>query len=143
MAARVRASDSTSTAALEALKKEEQFEYDFVKAGGLLMAGVDPTGNGGAMAGFGDLRNLELLVEAEFTPVEAIKIATLNGAKWLKAEDRVGTIAPGKQADLILIQGNPATKISDVRNIKVVFKQGVGYDPEKLIKSVEHTVGLH
>ncbi len=143
MAARARATDSTSTAALDALKKEEQFEYDFVKAGGLLMSGVDPTGNGGAMAGFGDLRNLELLVEAEFTPVEAIRIATLNGAKWLKADDRIGTIAPGKQADLILIQGNPAAKISDVRNIKVVFKQGVGYDPEKLIKSVEHTVGLH
>ncbi len=143
MAARARATDSTSTAALDALKKEEQFEYDFVKAGGLLMSGVDPTGNGGAMAGFGDLRNLELLVEAEFTPVEAIKIATLNGAKWLKADDRIGSIAPGKQADLILVQGNPATKISDVRNIKVVFKQGVGYDPEKLIKSVEHTVGLH
>ena len=143
MAARARATDSTSTAALDALKKEEQFEYDFVKAGGLLMSGVDPTGNGGAMAGFGDLRNLELLVEAEFTPVEAIKIATLNGAKWLKADDRIGSIAPGKQADLILIQGNPAAKISDVRNIKVVFKQGVGYDPEKLIKSVEHTVGLH
>jgi len=143
MAARARATDSASTAALDALKKEEQFEYDFVKAGGLLMSGVDPTGNGGAMAGFGDLRNLELLVEAEFTPVEAIKIATFNGAKWLKANDRIGSIAPGKQADLILVQGNPATKISDVRNIKVVFKQGVGYDPEKLIKSVEHTVGLH
>ncbi len=143
MAARARATDSASTAALDALKKEEQFEYDFVKAGGLLMSGVDPTGNGGAMAGFGDLRNLELLVEAEFTPVEAIKIATFNGAKWLKANDRIGSIAPGKQADLILVQGNPETKISDVRNIKVVFKQGVGYDPEKLIKSVEHTVGLH
>ena len=68
MAARARASDSPNTSALEQLKQEQQFEYDFVKAGGLLMAGVDPTGNGGAMAGFGDLRNLELLVEAEFTP---------------------------------------------------------------------------
>jgi imidazolonepropionase-like amidohydrolase len=107
------------------------------------MSGVDPTGNGGAMAGFGDIRNLELLVEAEFTPVEAIKIATLNGAKWLNADDKIGSIAVGKQADLVLIQGNPAARIADVRNIRIVFKEGVGYDPEKLIKSVEHTVGLH
>ena len=143
MAARARASDASSNDALEALKKEQQFEYDFVKAGGLLMSGVDPTGNGGAMAGFGDLRNLELLVEAEFTPVEAIQIATLNGAKWLKVDDRMGTIAHGKQADLVVVEGNPAASISDVRKIKLVFKNGVGYDPDKLIKSVDHTVGLH
>ncbi len=143
LTARARATDSASTAALDALKKEEQFEYEFVKAGGWLMSGVDPTGNGGAMAGFGDLRNLELLVEAEFTPVEAVKIATLNGAKWLKADDRIGSIEKGKQADLVVIEGNPAAKISDVRNVRIVFKGGVGYDSEKLLKSVQHTVGLH
>ncbi len=143
MAARARATDAPNSTSLDSLKKEEQFEYEFVKAGGTLFAGVDPTGNGGAMAGFGDIRNLELLVEADFTPVEAIKIATLNGAKFLKADGRIGSIAAGKQADLVVMQGNPATKISDVRNIKIVFKEGVGYDPEKLIKSVDHTVGLH
>jgi imidazolonepropionase-like amidohydrolase len=143
MAARARASDSTSPDNLTQLKKEMQFEYDFVKAGGHLMAGVDPTGNGGAMAGFGDLRNLELLVEAEFTPVEAIQIATLNGAQWLGQQDRIGSVTAGKQADLVLIQGNPAAKISDVRNVKVVFKDGVGYDPDKLIQSVAASVGLH
>lgn len=141
--ARTRATDSTGTAALQALKKEEQFEYAFSKAGGLLMSGVDPTGNGGAMAGFGDLRNLELLVEADFTPVEAVKIATLNGAKWLKADDRIGSIVTGKQADLVVIQGDPSSKISDVRNVRIVFKNGVGYDPDKLIRFVNHTVGLH
>jgi len=143
MTARARASDTTDTATLEQLKREQQFEYDFVKAGGQLLAGVDPTGNGGAMAGFGDLRNLELLVEAEFTPAQAIKIATLNGAKWLGVDDKVGTVERGKQADLVLIQGNPAARISDVRQVKIVFKEGVGYDPEKLIKSVAGSVGLH
>ena len=143
MASRARASDTTNPGALEQLKKEMQFEYDFVKAGGHLMAGVDPTGNGGAMAGFGDLRNLELLVEAEFTPVEAIKIATYNGAVWLGEQDHVGSIAPGKQADLVVIQGNPAARISDVRNVKMVFKDGVGYDPDKLLRSVAGSVGLH
>lgn len=143
MAARARASDTTDPDALEQLKRGEQFEYDFVKAGGHLMAGVDPTGNGGAMAGFGDLRNLELLVEAEFTPVEAVKIATLNGARRLGVDDKVGTIAVGKQADLVLIHGNPTAKISDVRLVKIVFKDGVGYDPVKLIQSVAGAVGLH
>ena len=143
MASRTRATDAANSTQLDSLKKEEQFEYEFVRAGGTLIAGVDPTGNGGAMAGFGDIRNLELLVEADFTPLEAIKISTLNGAKFLKADDRVGSIAQGKQADLVVIQGNPAAKISDARNIKIVFKEGVGYDPEKLIKSVDHTVGLH
>jgi hypothetical protein len=143
MAARARATDATDSETLQQVKQEEQFEYDFVKAGGHLMAGVDPTGNGGAMAGFGDLRNLELLVEAEFTPAEAIKIATLNGAQWLKIDDKVGTVTPGKQADLVLIQGNPAAKISDVYKVKTVFKDGVGYDPGKLIQSVAGAVGLH
>jgi len=143
MAARARATDSANSGALEQLRKEMQFEYNFVKAGGHLMAGVDPTGNGGAMAGFGDLRNLELLVEAEFTPVEAVKIATYNGAKYLNILDRVGTIEKGKQADLVLIQGNPAARIADVHNVKMVFKDGVGYDPDKLIRSVAGQVGLH
>lgn len=143
MAARARATDAASSISLDQLKKEMEFEYAFAKAGGHVMAGVDPTGNGGAMAGFGDLRNLELLVEAEFTPAEAIKIATLNGAKWLGQQDRIGSIAVGKQADLVLIQGNPAAKISDVRNVKLVFKDGIGYDPDKLIQSVAGSVGLH
>jgi imidazolonepropionase-like amidohydrolase len=143
LAARARATDAAKSTSLESLKKEEQFEYEFVKAGGTLMAGVDPTGNGGAMAGFGDLRNLELLVEAEFTPVEAIQIATLNGAKFLKADNRIGSIKAGKQADLVVIQGNPVTRIADVHNVRLVFKKGVGYDPAKLLRSVDHTVGLH
>ena len=143
MAARARAADATDSETLKQVKQEEQFEYDFVKAGGRLMSGVDPTGNGGAMAGFGDLRNLELLVEAEFTPVEAIKIATLNGAQWLGIDDQVGTVAVGKRADLVVVEGNPIARISDVRNVKIVFKDGTGYDPEKLIRSVAGSVGLH
>jgi imidazolonepropionase-like amidohydrolase len=65
------------------LKKELEFEYAFVKAGGLLISGADPTGNGGALAGFADQRNIELLVEGGFTPMEAIQIATSNGARYL------------------------------------------------------------
>lgn len=124
-----------------AFKKEEEFEYAFSKAGGLLLAGLDPTGMGGVIAGFGDQREVELLVEAGFTPLEAIHIATANGAQYLGDLDRVGTIAPGKQADLVVIKGDPSKKIEDIENVETVFKDGVGYDSGKLIESVRGTVG--
>ena len=123
------------------LKKEMEFEREFVKAGGLLMAGVDPTGWGGVVAGFGDQRNLELLVAAGFTPEEAIRIATLNGATFLGEDSRIGTLATGKQADIVIVRGNPAADIRDVRNVQIVFKDGAGYDPAKLIESVRRLVG--
>jgi hypothetical protein len=123
------------------LKKEMEFEREFVKAGGLLMTGVDPTGWGGVIAGFGDQRGVELLVEAGFTPEEAIQIATLNGATFLGEETRIGTLTAGKQADIMIIRGNPAANIRDIRNVQLVFKDGVGYDPAKLITSVRGLVG--
>lgn len=123
------------------LKKEMEFEREFVKAGGLLMTGVDPTGWGGVIAGFGDQRNLELLVEAGFSPEEAIRIATLNGATFLGEDTRIGTLAAGKQADIMIVRGNPATNIRDVRNVQLVFKDGVGYDSPKLIESIRGLVG--
>jgi hypothetical protein len=124
-----------------AFKKELEFEYAFSKAGGLLLAGLDPTGMGGVLAGFGDQREVELLVEAGFTPLEAIHIATANGAQYLGDLDRIGTIAPGKQADLVVIKGYPSKKIEDIENVETVFKDGVGYDSAKLIESVHGTVG--
>jgi len=124
------------------IRKSMDFERAFVAAGGLLMAGLDPTGNGGIVAGFGDLREVELLVEAGFTPIEAIKIATFNGAKFLGEDARIGSIALGKQADLMIVKGNPAAKISDIEAVEIVFKDGVGYDSEKLIQSVQGLVGI-
>jgi imidazolonepropionase-like amidohydrolase len=147
---RVRASDTsrirqrfgTDVSPYEAaFKKEEEFEYAFSKAGGLLLAGLDPTGMGGVIAGFGDQREVELLVETGFTPVEAIHIATANGAQYLGDLDRVGTIAPGKQADLVVIKGDPSKKIDDIENVETVFKDGIGYDSGKLIESVRGVVG--
>jgi len=124
-----------------AFRKEEEFEYAFAKAGGLLLAGLDPTGIGGVIAGFGDQREVELLVEAGFTPVEAIHIATWNGAEFLGISDRVGSIAAGKQADLVVIKGDPSSKIEDMENAEIVFKNGFGYDSAKLIDSVRGIVG--
>jgi imidazolonepropionase-like amidohydrolase len=127
----------------EAFKKEEQFEYAFAKAGGLLLAGLDPTGMGGVIAGFGDQREVELLVEAGFTPLEAIHIATFNGAQYLGEADKIGSIAVGKQADLVVIKGDPSKKIEDIENVETVFKDGIGYDSGKLIESVRGHVGTN
>jgi imidazolonepropionase-like amidohydrolase len=118
-----------------------QLEHDFAAAGGLLLAGPDPTGNGGVLPGFGDQREIELLVEASFSPMEAIKIATLNGAVYLGKQDQIGSIAVGKNADLLVIKGDPSKKISDVENVEIVFKDGVGYDSQRLLDSVKGRYG--
>jgi imidazolonepropionase-like amidohydrolase len=137
-----RARVSSSPDFLTLFRKAMDFERAFVQAGGLLIAGLDPTGNGGIVAGFGDLRQVELLVEAGFTPIEAIKIASFNGAKFLGEDSRVGSIAPGKQADLMVVKGNPAVAIADIEKVEIVFKDGIGYDSEKLIQSVQGLVGI-
>jgi enamidase len=117
-------------------------EVAFFRAGGLLVAGTDPTGGGGVVAGFSNQRTVELLVDAGFTPLEAIQISTLNGAKYLRRDAEIGSLAVGKQADLLVIGGDPSTDVRAIRNVELVFKQGVGYDPAKLIASVAGRVGL-
>ncbi len=126
----------------QVFRNAQQFELAFVRAGGLLAAGVDPTGNGGALPGFGDQRNYELLIEAGFTPVEAIRIMTLNGATVLGEDKRLGSITPGKLADLVVIKGDPISRPAEIRNVVVVFKEGVGYDSAKLIEACRGLVGI-
>ena len=123
------------------LQKEMKFEREFVAAGGVLMAGCDPTGDGHTLAGLGDQRNIELLVEAGFTPVEAIHIATQNGATFLGEADRIGTVAVGKQADLVLLDGDLAKDITTIERPEVVFKAGVGYDSNAIYQSLRGKVG--
>jgi len=125
------------------LQKELQFEHAFAQAGGLLLAGLDPTGYGGVVAGLGDQREVELLVEAGFTPLEAIKIATMNGATYMGVAEKIGSITQGKNADLVVIKGDPSSKISDIENVEIVFKDGVGYDASKLMDAAKGMVGLH
>lgn len=128
---------------LAVFKKEEEFEHMFAKAGGTLLAGLDPTGYGGVIAGFGDQREVELLVQSGFTPLEAIHIATENDANFLGVGDKIGRLKPGMQADIIVVRGNPDQQISDIENVETVFKGGIGYNSAKLIESVKGQVGLH
>jgi enamidase len=122
--------------------KAMALERAFVKAGGMLVAGTDPTGGGGVIPGYSNQRQLELLVDAGFTPLEAITIGTLNGARYLGQDKRIGTIAVGKQADLVVLNGDPSAAIAAVRKVETVFRNGIGYDPAKLIASVTGRVGL-
>jgi imidazolonepropionase-like amidohydrolase len=125
-----------------AFRKEMDFEHAFARAGGLLLAGPDPTGNGGVLPGYGDQREVELLVEAGFTPVEAIQVATENGARFMGRESEIGTIQKGRRADLVLVKGDPSKNIADIENVEVVFKDGLGYDAGKLVESVRGQVGI-
>jgi imidazolonepropionase-like amidohydrolase len=131
--------DKTDWPAL--LKRDMELEHAFAAAGGLLLAGPDPTGDGGVVPGFGDQREIELLVEAGFSPVEAIKIATLNGATFEGKQDQIGSIAVGKHADMVVIKGDPSAHIADIENVEIVFKDGVGYDSRKLLDSVKGRYG--
>ena len=136
------AAQRTPSGAMGALlPKARQLEVDFFRAGGLMLAGTDPTGGGGVIPGFSNQRAVELLVESGLTPLEAIKVATLNGATYL-GRASVGSIAVGKQADLVVLDGDPSVRVDDIRKVSMVFKEGVGYDPAKLIASVRGKVGL-
>jgi imidazolonepropionase-like amidohydrolase len=135
--------DTSTTSVWKTLfPKGQAMELAFARAGGTLLVGTDPTGIGGVVAGYSNQRALELLVEEGFTPLEAIRIGTLNGATFLGRANRAGSIAIGKDADLVVINGDPSSRIGDIRNVQIVFRQGVGYDPAKLIESVRGKVGL-
>lgn len=124
------------------LDKMMAWERAFVAAGGLLGAGVDPWGTG-LLPGLGDLRNFELLVEAGFAPEQAVQIMTLNGARILREEERLGSITAGKQADLVVVRGNPLRTPAEIYNVTTVFKAGVGYDPVKLRDAARGRVGVN
>jgi len=136
-----KASPQTRDLRQRLFKKELEFEVAFYRAGGLLTQGPDPTGYGATIAGIGDQRDLELLVQGGLTPLEAIRVATQYGARSLGRESTIGTIATGKNADLVLFDGNPAANIADVEKVEVVFKDGIGYDSAKIFDSVRGIAG--
>ncbi|MBS1562837.1 MAG: amidohydrolase family protein [Bacteroidetes bacterium] len=124
-------------------KKELAWEKQFYDAGGLLIAGTDPTGAGRTIAGYSNHTQIELLAEAGFTPEQAIKICTLNGAIYLGRDKEIGTLAAGKKADIVLLDGDLSKDIHAIRNTEIVFKNGIGYDSKKIFESVKGKVGLY
>jgi enamidase len=123
--------------------KLARMEKQYADAGGLLLAGTDPTGYGGVVPGYSSKREVELLVEAGFGFEQAVKVATSNGAKYLGRDDNVGTLTIGKRADLVVIDGDPARNAADIEHMPYVFKNGVGYDTQKIFDATHDSVGLH
>jgi Amidohydrolase family len=89
--------------------------------------------NFGLVSGESLHHELELLVEAGISPLNVIKIATRNGADALGILDKVGTIEPGKEADMIVVEANPIDNISNTKNIEVIINDGKFVDREKYI----------
>jgi imidazolonepropionase-like amidohydrolase len=118
------------------------FDRAYFAAGGVLASGVDPTGNGGALPGFGDQRGYELLIEAGLTPTQAVQVVTLNGAKVLGIAKTTGSVEPGKHADVVLLDGDLTREASVIRRVAAVFKDGIGYDPVKLVQATKGRVGI-
>ena len=141
--ARAAADPKAAAARAQSLKNDMAMEHAFAEAGGLLLAGPDPTGDGGTLPGYGDQRELELLVQAGFTPLEAIKIGTLNGATFEGLADHIGSIAPEKNADLVVVRGDPGKNINDIENTELVFKDGVAFDSQALLDSVKGRYGQY
>jgi imidazolonepropionase-like amidohydrolase len=124
------------------LTKMMEWERAFVAAGGLLGSGSDPWGTGN-MPGVGNLRNYELLVEAGFTPEQATQIMTLNGARIIGEEQQLGSVTPGKTADLFVVEGDPVRTPADIYKVETVFRGGIGYDAARLRRAAAGLVGLN
>jgi imidazolonepropionase-like amidohydrolase len=121
------ANDQLYKDSYQAMLRMTKRMYD---AGIPILAGTD------AVAGIMLHRELELEVEAGIPPAKALQIATFNAARLLKQEKDLGSIAPGKRADLVLVEGNPAERISDIRRCRLVMKNGVFYKSADLYSAV-------
>ena len=136
-------SSGESRFTLDVFKNGMAYEREFVRAGGLLAAGVDPTGNGGALPGYGDQRNFELLREAGFSPEEVVQIMSLNGARVLGVDKELGSVGKGKGADLVVVRGDLTADPAAIKQVVTVFKDGIGYDSAKLLALVKGRVGIN
>ncbi|TXD53071.1 MULTISPECIES: amidohydrolase family protein [unclassified Polaribacter] len=128
---------------LISFKKEMKRVKKFHAMGGKITVGTDPTGTGKTIAGYSNQRLIELLIETGFGIEEAIKLSTLNGATYLGIASKTGTIEVGKEADLVLLLGDLSKDVSNIRNMEIVFKNGIGFDSKKIFDSVKGKVGLH
>jgi len=136
-------SQGRDAGSLAQFKKQMIWEKMFYEAGGKLVAGTDPTGAGRTVAGYANQRVIELFIEAGFSLTEAIKISSLNGAEYLERDSEVGSLEVGKKADLVLINGDLESDVSNIRKMEIVFKNGIGFDSQKIFESMKGKVGMH
>jgi imidazolonepropionase-like amidohydrolase len=122
------------TAAVEAVRKEQRFVGMCNEAGVRIIAGTDGPGVGRLLPGFGLQRELELLVEAGLSPLQALRAATSTAAEALGKEDRLGTLESGKLADLVVLDADPLAAIQNVKNVRTVVQGGKVYEPSALLE---------
>ncbi len=115
----------------------------FYDAGGgrLITVGTDNPTGGPDLDGFAYHRELQAIVYAGIPPVAALKAATINGARALGVGDQLGSIEVGKLADLYVAAGNPLERIEDARQVRLVIKGGVVFDPQMLLNSARGKIG--
>lgn len=122
------------TAAVEAVRKEQRFVGMCNGAGVRIIAGTDGPGMGRLLPGFGLQRELELLVEAGLSPLQALRAATSTAAEALGKEDRLGTVEPGKLADLVVLDADPLAAIQNVKKVHAVVQGGKVFEPTALLE---------
>ncbi len=122
--------DATAARYNKSYDKMVEFVGRMYKAGVPILAGTD------GFAGFTLQRELELYVKAGMTPAQALQIATWTGAKYARVLEDRGSIAVGKRADLVLVDGDPTTNIADIRKIALVIKNGTAYYPSDVYESL-------
>lgn len=102
----------------------------------LFDAGVPILPGTDANTGFAYHRELELYELAGIPTADVMRIATINAARAMKQESDLGSIVPGKLADLVVVDGNPLRRMSDIRRVTLVMQNGVMYEPDALYRSV-------
>ena len=121
-------------AGAEAFHKQEKFVGMCNRAGVKIIAGTDGPGIGSLLPGFGLHRELELLVASGLSPLQALRAATLTAAEALGKEDRLGTIEPGKFADMVVLNADPLQEIQNLSKIHLVVQGGKTYSPDALLQ---------
>jgi len=101
-------------------------------------AGIPIVGGTDGFAGYTLHRELELYEKAGIPSAKVLQLATLGAARVVKRDKELGSIAPGKLADMILVDGNPAAHVSDIRRVRTVVKDGVVYQ----VADLDHALGV-
>lgn len=122
----------------KALEKHQEVTRILHESGGVVVGGTDCGGIAYPPAGFGLLREIELLSEA-LGAMAALKAVTSVAARYLRQQDHLGSVAPGRYADLLVVDGDPLNNPRDLRKLTSVYRGGVAYDPPTLLSQVPHS----
>src|SRR5262249_15196151 len=118
-----------------ALEKHQVVTRTLHESGGLVVGGTDCGGLAYPPPGFALLREVELLAEA-IGSMAAIKAVTATAARYLRQQDNLGTLAPRRYADMLVVDGDPIRDVRDLRKLKTVYRDGVAHDPQAVLAKI-------